>query len=426
MWKKRIILLVIVAIALLPGFSIQEGEESYPESKKTNSPEDDVLIGIMQRTNSMYDKLVDVLQKQQLDYILENTHASNPVKNHIQALAILDRHTLIPLVHNQYVEEYIEAYAIKNPDKISRVLALKEYYFPIFEQYLDRYELPLELKYLAVVESALDPQAVSRSGAVGLWQFLIDTARLLDLEVNSYIDERRDVYKSTEAACRYFEYLYRIFGDWHLVLAAYNGGPGAVEKAIARANGETDYWKIRKYMTGQMKNYVPAFIAINYVMNDPDNYQIQPADTFYNYYQTDTLNVYDQVSFKQIASHTSISVKNLCALNPVYRKAIIPSNPKGNSLILPREDMIAFLLKQDQIYESPVKSETARATQDTAEMTCITHTVQKGESFHKLAIIYNCTIRDILKWNNLSKASPLKYGEELQIYVSDSETVSCR
>tara|TARA_R110002094_G_scaffold120734_2_gene115582 strand:+ start:1745 stop:2695 length:951 start_codon:yes stop_codon:yes gene_type:complete len=215
-----------------------------------------------------------------------------------QRIALLDGQTPLALDYNVYVKNYITVYTKKRREQVSRMLGLANFYFPMFEEALDKYDIPLELKYLAIVESALNPVARSRVGATGLWQFMYATGKLNDLNVSSYIDERSDPLKSTEAACKYLSQLYRIFGDWNLVLAAYNSGPGNVSKAIRRSGGRTNYWEIRPYLPRETAGYVPAFIAVNYIMNHSSDHFIYPKEIKDSYFNTDTISVKEQISLE--------------------------------------------------------------------------------------------------------------------------------
>ena len=400
--------------------SVSDGLDSLPTGDLPN-----VLNPHIFDSNSLYFEQVSQRPVDVLDSIiftksrnaLYPVYTANDAANNdslIQArLRFLSEKMEIPLDYNEYVKKYIHAYALENPDKISRILGEQFYYFPVFENYFGKYNLPPELKYLAAVESALDPFAVSKSGAVGLWQFLPGTAGLFDLEINAYIDQRRDVYLSTDAACRYIEYLYRIYGDWHLTLASYNGGPGAVQKAIARSGGERDYWKLRKHITGQMQNYVPAFIAMAYVMNYYHDFGIVPEVPKYSHFHVDTLMVYEAIDFGQISENLQLSVETLHYLNPVYRKHEIPESQAGHILVLPSEFVIEFILAFETIRQTP-KLEESREIQSTEK---IKIKVKPGDSLHKLAIRYSCTIDDILKWNSISRDYQLRAGETLIIFI---------
>jgi len=370
---------------------------------------------ISRRPSFLLDSILSTKLNQSRHPVFNSDAAANNDSLIRARLSHLSEKMEIPLDYNAYVKEYIHAYALKNPDKISRILGEQLYYFPIFENYFGKYNLPPELKYLAAVESALDPVAVSKSGAVGLWQFLPGTADLFDLEINAYVDERRDAFLSTDAACRYIEYLYRIYGDWHLVLASYNGGPGAVQKAIARAGGEVNYWKLREQITGQMQNYVPAFIAMTYVMNYYHDFGIVPEIPNYSRYHVDTIQVYETIRFDQITQTLPISLDDLKYLNPVYRKDMIPATEFGHSLVLPSNLLIEFVLAFEEIRNIP-SIEKPLNTEAGKKKIVI---VKKGDSLHKIAIRNSCTIDDIIKWNNISRDYQLHAGENLIIYMDN-------
>ena len=332
----------------------------------------------------------------------------------------LNKLTPIELDYNETVRTYIENYAVKRRDEFARIIGLSELYFPIFDNMLDKYDLPLELKYLTIVESSLNTNAKSKSGAVGLWQFLLNTCRLFDLEVNSYIDERRDPYKSTDAACRYLKYLYNTFNDWQLVLSSYNGGPGDIRKAVERSNGRTDYWEIRPFLSEQAKDYVPAFIASFYLMNHFEEHNIVPVASKFNFNNIDTLWINYPVSFNQISNITEISTAELRFLNPVYIRDFIPDLNKPALLVLPKEKIQIYLKnesriigKADDIADYNFLVNNAGSTENKIK---IIHVVQKGEFFHKIALKYNCTLENIKAWNNLTD-NFLYPGQELIIWI---------
>jgi len=217
-------------------------------------------------------------------------------KVYAERLAKLDYQSPFDLSYNDAVKQYILLYSVRKRELVSRIMAMSKLYFPMFEQLLDKYNLPLELKYLAVVESALNPDARSRTGARGLWQFMYTTGKMYNLTVNSYVDERSDPYKSTVAACEYFQYLYDTFGDWQLVLAAYNSGPGTVSRAIRRSGGKMNYWAIRPYLPKETQGYVPAFIAVNYVLNYTAEHNIFSDTPNKTFFQVDTVKIKQQLS----------------------------------------------------------------------------------------------------------------------------------
>jgi membrane-bound lytic murein transglycosylase D len=323
---------------------------------------------------------------------------------------------------NEYVKKYIDIYTIERRDQVSQLLALSELYFPLFDEILDKHQLPLELKYLAVVESALNPLAVSVSGAVGLWQFKINTGRMFDLEVNSYIDERMDPVKSTEAASMYLKYLYRIFNDWHLVMAAYNVGPGVVRNTIFRAGGETNFWKIHHLLPEAAQNYVPAFIAAAYVMNHPQAHKISPADPAALYMQTDTVKVSEPLSLNVLASELDIPFSLIRFLNPTFRRGVVPKDKRYNSIRLPLNKVQEFLRKESILYEkTPDKlnfHDILAKSGSTENRIKLVHKVQAGDYLHKIAVRYNCTVDDITIWNP-KLSSDLAIDQTIIVWVDE-------
>ena len=332
-------------------------------------------------------------------------------------IAELNKATPIDLSYNQYVRRYIDIFTLERRAQVEQFLGLAKYYFPIFEDYLQRYDLPMELKYLAVIESGLDPLARSPSNAIGLWQFLYPTAQMFDLQVTSYIDERSDVFKSTDAACRYLTYLYRIFGDWNLALAAYNGGPGEVEKAIARSGGKKDFWDLYPYITEAMRNYVPAFIAIMYVFHHADKHLLTPAPSDPFFSNVDTLQVHQKINFTSISKIIELEEDVIRRLNPCYRLGEIPYMGQPMTLVLPQDKAIAFLKSENQIFATRKKVGDI-LPEHRQGMISKQYTVQKGDSLHKIAIRYGCTVDDICRWNNLIDKT-LSTGKELVIWVKD-------
>lgn len=257
--------------------------------------------------------------------------------------------TEMELSFNPIVRSYIEMYAKRRRDLVSYMLSIGDYYYPMFEEALDRYGLPLELKYLPVIESALNPVAVSRMGATGLWQFMLRTGQQYHLEVNSLVDERRDPYKSTEAAASYLNDLYNIYGDWNLVIAAYNCGPGNVNKAIARSGGTKDYWAIYYKLPRETRGYVPAFIAANYIMNYNDDHFICPKESSSEFMYLDTVHVTSEIHFKQISEVLEISLEDIRRYNPQFKRDLIPGNHKPYALVLPTTHIFAYINKSDEI-----------------------------------------------------------------------------
>ena len=257
--------------------------------------------------------------------------------------------TVMEMAHNDVVQKFIDRYSGRLRHSISYMLGASNFYMPIFEEALEMYQLPLELKYLPIIESALNPTAVSRVGAAGLWQFMIGTGKQYGLQVNSLVDERRDPVKSSYAAARYLKDLYRIFGDWNLVIAAYNCGPENINKAIRRSNGEKDYWRIYPYLPKETRGYVPAFIAANYIMTYYSQHNICPMSTRLPS-KTDTVMVDKNVHLEQIAEVVGINIDLLRSLNPMYRRDIIPGASGLCPIRLPQTEIGKFIDLQDSIY----------------------------------------------------------------------------
>jgi membrane-bound lytic murein transglycosylase D len=327
--------------------------------------------------------------------------------------AVLDRKTPLDLEYNQQVKKYIELYTLNRREDLARVLGLSKLYFPIFEAYLDKYNLPLELKYLAVVESGLDPLAKSSSGAIGLWQFLYPSAGMFNLSIDSYVDERRDVYKSTDAACRYFNYLYQTFGNWHLVLAAYNGGPGVVRNAIERSGGKTNLWDLLPYLPEQTQNYVPAFLAMNYIMTYAQEFKVNATPPPFLFSNIDTVYIEYPINFSQISENIGVSIDQLRFLNPRYKLDQIPETGTKQMLVLPDKMVKPYLA-----YENHILSTTVSKVTTQRKMQKVSYKVEKGDFLHKIALKYNCQPGDIREWNHLSNdfISP---GQTLIIWISN-------
>lgn len=333
---------------------------------------------------------------------------------------------------NNDVKKFIEYYARKRK-LVSYMVGLgRSYYFSLFEQKLAAYGVPLELCYLPVIESALNAKAVSRAGAAGLWQFMVGTGRMYGLEVNSLVDERRDPLKATDAAARYLRDLYKIYGDWHLVIAAYNCGPGNVAKAIRRSGGKTSYWAIYNYLPAETRSYVPIFIAANYIMNYYEEHGICPAKSKYTY-ATDTVMISDRVHLRQIADVTGLDFEELSFLNPQYKNGIIPGNIKKYPLVLPLSEINTYEVNRDSILayqpEMAGRLETVepgvgqRTTENFGQGSsssqnssgCHYHKVRKGDTLSSIARKYGTSVSQIQKWNHL-RSTVIQIGQTLKIY----------
>ncbi len=334
-------------------------------------------------------------------------------------LASIGSHSPIDFDYNLNVKRYIDIYTLERRDQVSKMIGLSEMYFPIFDEIFAKYQLPLELKYLAVVESALNPLAVSKSGAVGLWQFKINTAKMFNLEVNNFVDERMDPIKSTEAAAQYLDYLFRTFKDWHLALAAYNVGPGPIRNAIERANGERNFWKLYPLLPESAQNYVPAFIAATYVMNSYAEHGISATPLKITFSKTDTVLVQKPLDLTLVAEALDVDLELIRFLNPTYRYDYIPESNSLQALRLPTDKTGLFIKKSKQLYNSTQKPNSiSRSLADSAQVR-FSYTVQNGDSLHKLAMQFGCTLADIYRWNP-GIDSTLTVGQNLIFWISKS------
>ncbi|MDR0972886.1 MAG: transglycosylase SLT domain-containing protein [Prevotellaceae bacterium] len=342
----------------------------------------------------------------------------------------IERLSRIPAImempYNDIVRRYIDAYTVRMRDKVSLMLAASNFYIPIFEQALDAYDLPLELRYLPIIESALNPTAVSRARAVGLWQFMLATGKIYGLEVNTLVDERRDPIKSSYAAARHLKSLYAIYQDWTLVIAAYNCGAGNVNKAVRRAGGKTDYWAIYNYLPRETRGYVPAFIAANYVMNYYCEHGICPMNVSLPA-DTDTIHVNQRVHFQQIAAYCNISIEQLRSLNPEFKQDIVPGNVHTYALRLPLNSLASFIDKQDSIYvyraDQLFKNRRTVAAASTPARTQakagtgerIRYRIRSGDTLSGIAERHGVSIANLRSWNGIT-GSRITAGKYLDIY----------
>ena len=347
-----------------------------------------------------------------------NIHAFNDQLNEKQNLKSinlgvdsLNSISTINFEYNSFVKLYMDSYLIKDQKLISKMLARSKHYFPIFEQKLDKYNLPLELKYLSVVESSLNTRAKSPSGALGLWQFMYPTAKEYGLRVTSYIDERLDPFKSTEAACKYFIKLYDLFGDWNLVLAAYNGGPGYIQRKMI-STGHDNYWDLRPHLRTETRNYVPKFIAITYLMEFHKNYKF-PIDTLdITLLNSDTIQIDYQINYKILSKLTCLSEEDISYYNPSFKNNIVP---KGSTIVLPKSNIDDYYLNYQ---EYKVFTQAVYDKDILLDETLINYSVVAGDYLGKIASNYNLKIYQIQNWNNL-KSTKLNIGDNLFLYVSD-------
>ncbi len=365
----------------------------------------------------LYDTVTYVLKDDEI--LKEGELAELPTELLKERLAHLNSQTPFHLEYNQSLEQIIKTYLRRRKSSFSNLMEKARFYFPLFEEQLDKYDLPLEVKYLAIVESALRPRARSRVGATGLWQFMYGTGKQFDLNVSSYVDERSDPYRATEAACKYLSELYGVFGDWDLALAAYNSGPGNVSKAIRRSGGNTNYWNIRHLLPRETAGYVPAFYATLYIFEYAEEHNIKAKKSSLAYFETDTVQVKRQVTFQQLYETLNVDIEILQFLNPQYKLDIIPYiEGKNYTLTLPVKDVGTFVSNEQQIY-AYVDAEEAKREKPLPQYVemnnRMVYRVKSGDYLGKIADKYGVRVSSIKRWNNL-KSDNLKIGQRLVIY----------
>jgi len=318
----------------------------------------------------------------------------------------------VPLTYNEHVQNYIDIYVYKRKEQIGKVLGLSKYYFPIFEKSLREVGVPDEIKYISIIESALNPHAVSRSGAVGPWQFMYTTAKGYGLLMNSYVDERKDPVQASHAAAVYMKDAYNRIGDWLLAIAAYNCGTGAVTRAIARSGGVADFWKVRPFLPRETQNYVPAFIATVYAMNYYEKHEIIPQQVAFNIF-TEVIDVNRMVSFSSVAQAAEIDVNELRLLNPSYKKQVVngtPASPK--QLVIPAISKQLYAALYDvlnsEVHEQPqIIAASNRRSGDNAITVPETHRVKEGQTLDMVANQYGLEVQDLKVYNNLKNLEVL-------------------
>ena len=340
-----------------------------------------------------------------------------------QGLDSLNELTPLDLSHNSHLDRYINEY-LRYKHQLSKLLGLSALYFPQMETILDSHDIPLEIKNLSVIESALNPNARSPKGATGLWQFMLPTARECGLTINSYVDERKDPRKSTEAACLYLKKLYSIYGVWELSIAAYNCGPGNVNKAIRKAGGSKNFWEIRPFLPRETQKYVPRFMAMCYLMEFGDDHGVYPTELDLTFWQVDTVIVHEELRFDQITEKTSIATQTLTTLNPQYKLKLIPASIVGNVLVLPTKNILEFTEREKEfrkhkpVQEHPYINPTANNSNFAEKGKAKTsYTVRSGDVLGTIAEKNGVTVSQLKRWNNLS-GTRIKAGQKLALYAS--------
>ena len=437
---KRISLLIVAALFAFNS-TITAQTDDNAEITVTNEKGEKEVIDLPEALSFEYDSLLSVYNAK--TYLKPNAECDLPDVNPIYEKEVYKERlsrmpTIIEMPYNDVVQKLIDRYSGRMRHSVSVMLAAQNFYMPIFEEALETYGLPLELKYLPVIESALNPNAVSRVGATGLWQFMLHTGKQYGLEVNSLIDERRDPVKASYAAAHYLSDLYKIFGDWNLVIAAYNCGPQGINKAIHRAKGLTDYWDIYPYLPRETRGYVPAFIAANYIMTYYCDHNICPMETDLPV-KTDTVMVTRDIHFEQIAKVLDIDIAQIQELNPQYRRNIINGSSQPSTLKLPSTLITNFIDKEDSIYayntdELLTKRTEVKVNEDTPVYTKSTKsrsksksksrsrkkrgrknvTVRNGDTLSEIAERNHTTVARLKKLNKIS-GSNIRAGKKIRV-----------
>lgn len=390
------------------------------------SDKDSIKFDVPESMMLNIDSLMNNWQSRTLLQLLESdsVYEIQPVNDSIYADRLNRLQTIIQMTYNDVTKQFIERYANRHRRLISNMLGLSTYYMPMIENALDKYNMPQELKYLPIIESAFNPKAVSRVGAKGLWQFMFKTAKSYGLKANSYIDERFDPLKSTHAAIRYLRDLYNFFQSWDLAIAAYNCGPGNVKKAIIRSGGKTNFWQIYRYLPRETRGYIPAFIAANYIMNYYEEHGITPMQPTLPI-ATDTIHVSKNLHFSQVAELCDIEMEALRAMNPQYIRDIIPGKSETCVLRLPNETITSMLTLGDTIYKHKQEQffpenqlaqlEKSVKLNDGGRSNSKRHKVRNGETLSTIARKYGVSVKQIMKANGM-RSTRIRAGRYINIY----------
>jgi len=429
------------ALEEIPLNLVKNGSEGDVEALSGTAPERKISLSDLEEAarydslwmkelyeySSLFDDMYDEVTELPLDTVAVEVKKVN-TEELKERLTLLNQKTPFNIAYNASLENVINSFLVRRKDLMERMLTASQFYFPMFEEALDKYDLPLEIKYLAIVESALNPRARSRVGATGMWQFMYGTGKMYGLEVNSYIDERQDPIKATEAACRYLSRLYDIFGDWDLALAAYNSGPGNVNKAIRRSGGYTNYWNIRRNLPRETAGYLPAFLATMYIFEYAKEHDLKIRKVERPLFETDTLHIRKTITFDQISELVNVSQEELAMLNPSYKLSIIPKiNGKTSILRLPKHAIGTFVTNEAAIYahvEEELKKKEAPLPQLVAEEH-IRYRVKSGDYLGRIAQQFGVGVSEIKRWNGL-RSNMLRVGQRLTIYQRGAAGVSAK
>jgi len=417
MKRQKAIALVIIIISFVNSvFAIKDSTDLAVDYDRINRIEN--------LSKRLYDKLHPTTSNKAGDdfrMTFENNKMPLSSDEFVDKARVLE--SGVPMQYNAEVHKLINYFGTSWQSKLKEMLVVSNYYFPIYEEILDKYDMPLEIKYLSIIESALDPYAVSGSGASGLWQFMHATGKIFDLKVNNYVDERRNVEKSTEAACQYLKKMYATYGDWFLVIASYNCGPGNVNKAIRKSGGKRTFWEIYPYLPKETQNYVPAFIAMTYLMNFHESYGITPSGTNYSQPRLLQVSCNSNYCYDVICSTLNLSPEELKTFNPELKKTAFPGSDQAFNLKLPYDKAMMFWQLEDSIYQNslrykswkaPVVEQSVSASKASKEIKGKTYKVKKGESLPAIAKKFNCKVWQLRSWNGL-KSNTIYPGQKLKI-----------
>ncbi len=427
----------VILMSAVSAFAQTEAEDVLTQPTETEA--DSAVVAELLYLTPSVDSLLHVWYSNRdivpNDLVPDSVAAADTLINGIPDNVFVERlqamQSPIPMTYNEQVKRFIELYVVKRRAQVQNMLGQSKYYFPMFEEALDAYGLPLELKFLPIIESALNPRAYSRAGASGLWQFMYYTGKRYDLQVNSYVDERCDPYKSSWAAAKFLGELYSIYGNWHLAIAAYNCGPGNVNRAIARSGGQTDFWKIYYHLPRETRGYVPAFIAAAYALTYASEHQLYATQTN-KPLVADTVMVNKPLHFEQISARLGLPVEMIRELNPQYRHDIIPAQSgKSYSLRLPMEVTLAFAAQEDSVYAyqrekyfpdnkivSVSEAVYAQGVRP-ANAAKLIYTVKSGDVPGSIATRFGVRLSDLKYWNGMRR-NIIRIGQKLVIYVPKS------
>ncbi|MCL9808346.1 LysM peptidoglycan-binding domain-containing protein [Flavobacterium luminosum] len=463
MIKKKLALSLLTFLLAYNGFSQEskpkdsviqpEIKRSFLDSIKntfvvdeTSNCIDNQCIKELSSTQDIFDGLLSDIKNLDLNVPVDYEFSTDVFK---ERLRLMDEKSPFHIDYNPQLENLVKNFLKNRKRSYERLMGLSHYYFPMFEEAMARHNVPLEIKYLAIVESALNSKAVSRMGATGLWQFMFQTGKQYGLRIDSYVDERSDAYKASDAAARYMAGMYKIFGDWELVLASYNSGAGNVTKAIRRSGGFQNFWNIKSKLPKETQGYVPAFLATMYIFEYHKEHGIVPQKPVANHLEVDTIAVKKNISFKQLSDLLDIPVPDLEFLNPSYKMKVVPYiTGRTNFITLPKNKIAVFASNEDKIYAyvdyeeskrekrlapkqkkeailptAPVEEALVQTTKTTkSNARTKFHTVRPGDNLGAIASKYGVTVKEIKDWNNM-RSTALQSGRKLKIQVKDTTSV---